>query len=278
MAASHRRGLLSRWLRPQMHRQVEHLFDVASTRLGISSAMCVAYEDRFGYPFAAFQNTIDTARWQHLAKRKLETGSPAELLYVGSIFANAQLDSLMDCCKAVAALNGKGIAVRLTVVTPRHFAERYESLLRIHPAIRMEIATADDELFFRRIAAADVLLLPVSFDDDSVRTIRYSMPTKVPAYLGCGAPILVYGPATTAQVGYALESGWGHVVARREATALEGGICRVIDDQPLRRRLIARARKSARENHDVTTVRQGFQDLLCSVGHRPDRTREAASA
>lgn len=261
-AASYRTGLLGPLERGRMNRQLSRLFNSATECLGISSAMAEAYEARYGRPFAAFQNTIDTARWGTYARPDPVPSSPAEILYIGSIFPNAQLDSLIDCARAVAALAEAGRAVTLRIASPLGHAQQYQDRLEIHPAIRIEDTIRDDETFFRRIAGADVLLLPVNFDEASIRFIRYSMPTKVPAYLVSGTPMLAYGPAETAQVAYARSGGWAEVVDRPAVAAVTQALARLLDDLPLRRRLVAAAAATARANHDSATVRARFQDVL----------------
>jgi hypothetical protein len=92
--------------------------------------------------------------------------------------------------------------------------------------------------------------------------IRYSMPTKVPAYLVSGTPVLVYGPPEVAQVRYALDRGWGHVVSHRDPAVLRAGIRAVIEDQTLRGHLSRTAQAVAAAEHDAARVRRRFQDVL----------------
>lgn len=261
-AASYRSGLLGPLERARMNRHLDRLIGAATTCLAISPAMAEAYGVRYGRPFTPFQNTIDTAARSPDPAPEPTVGSPAEVLYVGSIFANAQLDSLIDCARAVAALNDAGRPVRLRIASPLDHAARYRSRLELHPAITIEDTIRDDETFFRRIREADVLLLPVNFDADSVRFIRYSMPTKVPAYLVSGTPLLAYGPAETAQIAYARDAGWAQVVDRRGVEGLGKALAELLDDGDLRRRLTAAAGATARANHDAATVRSGFQAVL----------------
>lgn len=261
-AANHRRGLLGPWQQRRMRGWVRHFMSVADQCLGISPAMCDAYRKRYGRTFQPFQNTVDLARWSSFSKATLATGSPADLLYVGSIFPNAQLESLVDCCHAVTKLNAEGVAATLTIATPSDHGARYRARLAIDPAVRIEPPIEDDEAFFRRIAAADALLLPVNFDQESMRFIRYSMPTKVPAYLAVGTPVLAYGPAATAQIAYALKAGWAEVVDRRDLRDLVEGLRRVIIDRELRVRLSAGARATAGRNHDAARIRAAFGDVL----------------
>jgi hypothetical protein len=159
-------------------------------------------------------------------------------------------------------LNEAGLATTLTIVSPDNQVGRYASRLLVHPAIRIEPSIGDDDRFFRRIADADVLLLPVNFDTASVGFIRYSMPTKVPAYLTVGTPILAYGPASTAQIDYALKSGWAEVIVERDEGRLTGALRSLIGDVALRGRLSATAMKVAELNHDSQAVRSKFQDTL----------------
>jgi glycosyltransferase involved in cell wall biosynthesis len=261
-AAAHRQGLLAGRERRVMEGHLERLLSRASECLAISSAMAEAYARRYGRPFRAFQNAIDVARWAHTAKRDLSVRQPAELLYVGSIFPNAQLDSLADCAEAVASLNSGGYPIKLSISTPSGHADRYRSRLAIHPAIAIEDTIRDDARFFARIAAADALLIPVNFDADSLRFIRYSMPAKLPAYMTSGTPILVYGDPAAAQVQYAETAGWGYVVGARDRGLLTRGIRAIMEDDALRRHVSTAAAEALRRHHDASTVRADFHATL----------------
>lgn len=264
-AALHRHGLLARRERAIMEDRLARLFGDAAECIAISPAMAVAYAKRYGRPFRHFQNTVDVAHWRSSAKTDLTVKPPAEVLYIGSIFPTAQLESLVDCAQAVAALNQAGYPMRLSIATQPHQAARYHQRLAIHPTIRIEDTIADDDAFYARLAAADALLVPVNFDAESIRFIRYSMPAKLPAYMVSGTPILVYGPRDTAQVQYADADKWGHVVATRDRAALSTGIRTVLEDDVLRRRVREAATAAAIRNHDAATVRPAFQSVLAGA-------------
>lgn len=264
-AASYRHGLLARGERKIMERRLAGLFTQAAECLAISSEMADAYARRYGRPFRHFQNTIDVSRWSKAAKSDLTVRRPAELLYVGSIFPNAQLDSLVDCAEAVAKLGREGYPIKLRIASPSGHGERYRHRMAIHPAIQIENTIADDESFYRRIAAADTLLVPVNFDADSIRFIRYSMPAKLPAYMVSGTPILVYGPPEVSQVQYAMNGKWGHVVDKRNPVQLESGIRAILEDTQLRRRVSAAASSLAVRNHDAAVICPEFQSVLAGA-------------
>ena len=145
---------------------------------------------------------------------------------------------------------------------PSFMVNPYRKSIEMHPAIRICPPLEDDTVFFRTLAEADILLIPANFDADTVQFIRYSMPTRVPAYLATGRPILVYAPPQIAQTKYARECEWGLVVDEQGVANVKSGIVRLIEDRSLREKLTEAAGKVARENHDATRVRSGFQQAL----------------
>jgi glycosyltransferase involved in cell wall biosynthesis len=157
--------------------------------------------------------------------------------------------------------------MRLRIVTSAANCKQFGPLLTLHPNIAIEVSASDDLTFFQEISAADALLLPVNFDDTSVDFIRYSMPTKVPAYLNSGTPVLAYGSPETAQIRYAADAGWGRVVTERSLALLKDALKQIVCDKALRGTLSAAARQAA-ANHDARVVRSDFQELLCRNAKR----------
>lgn len=260
---NHRRGLFAPIERRRMLRLLADNISAARTRMGICTEMCDAFTDRYAQPFAAYQNCVDVERWRPVVRTDSAVrGHPPRLLYFGSIIRNAQLGSLIDLCRSVARLNAAGVRVGLDIAAPPPGGPAFGDLLTIDPAIRMIAPTEDDTEYFATLAGADALVLPVNYDAESVDHIRFSMPTKIPAYLASGTPILVYGPRGVAQVDYAARGGWGLVVGERDEAALDAGVRRILADADLRETLRRRAQALAAANHDSVRVRTAFQDAL----------------
>jgi glycosyltransferase involved in cell wall biosynthesis len=267
-SAIYRGGLVSPIEHRRMRKLIATLVEAASLRLAIGDAMAREYAARFGVPFQPFQNAVDVARWSSLAKRDLAVGDPLRLIYTGSVLGFAQSESLVACCEAVAALRREGLAATLDIYSPPDQTQPLRARLATDAGVRLHDIIADDDAYFRMLAAADILLLPVNFDAHSVRYIRLSMPTKVPSYLVSGTPVLVYGPPGVAQLEDARTAGWGHVVDRPEPALLQAAIRRLGSDLALRTTLSAAARRTAAERHDSAAVRAAFQAALIAAPQR----------
>jgi len=270
-SSHYRRGVFASLERARMQRLLADSFSAATSCMGICADMCDAFSQRYGRPFAPFQNCVDVERWRPVVRTGSACGpEPHRLLYFGSVFANAQVSSLIDLCRAVASLNEGGMPVTFDIAAPAWQVAPYRGALTIHNAIRLIEPTWDDREYFATLAAADMLVLPINYDAGTIDYIRYSMPTKVPAYMASGTPILVYGPRGVAQVDYAARDGWGHVVSERDPQALDQAIRRVLSDGALRENLRLRAQAFASQNHDTLRVRTAFQAaLMAAAGARP---------
>lgn len=257
-----RKGFYAGRIRREYAAGFARVLPKTTLRLGICRKMCVAYRERYGRDFRPFQNTVDVDRWAQYAKNDLSVAETPTVVYMGSIYAFAQLQSIIDFCEVVKALYAAGTRIRFDIYTPLKLFSGEVAGLPDSRSVFLHDTITDDSEYFRVLGRADALFLPVNFDSLSVHFIRYSMPTKVPSYLCSGTPILVYGPAETAQVEYALEDGWAKVVDRRDPDALRRGLLEILGDPGLRARVSAAALTKARENHDSRKVRLEFQACL----------------
>jgi glycosyltransferase involved in cell wall biosynthesis len=83
--------------------------------------------------------------------------------------------------------------------------------------------------------------------------------------LASGTPILAYGPRKVAQIEYARDQRWAHVVNERSVTGLSDAMEHLIKNDRLRADLSEQAMIVARAHHDIAEVRSRFQSALASV-------------
>jgi glycosyltransferase involved in cell wall biosynthesis len=264
----YRGGILSFFQRHKKDRLLSRLMKVAVLRFAICKDMADVYEVRYKRPFQWFQNTIDTRACHQTVKNSSIVSKPVRVAYIGSILPNVQLESLIDCCNAIQSLDDEGFSIQIEIYSSSdliHVSEQYRERLALGGAISLKGAIVDNEVFFRTMQDVDILILPVNFNSYTIKYIRYSMPTKIPAYLASGTPILVYGPIETAQISYAAKEGWGLPVIERNMNILKMAIKKLSTDTNLRSELSSRAQLIALMNHDSSIVRKKFQESFSSV-------------
>jgi glycosyltransferase involved in cell wall biosynthesis len=254
-----------------VRRDLEALFHGATVNVGISAEMCEAFSRRYGADFVPFHNCIDVAEWQ--PKDSYHVQEEFRIVYIGSVTRDKELYSLVDLRDVLADLNREGHRLRLIIYGPDTYRELVKMHIEIPPlAIHGGCFPAGEKQ--KVLREADLLILPINFDEGSLAYMSYSFQTKVPEYMASGTPVLVYGPPTNPNVRYARRDGWGAVVDRRDKAWLAATVRCLVDDEGLRASLGQRARDLAFHHHDAAVVRRQFQQLIGDVAAGTYRLRE----
>ncbi|MGH9856274.1 MAG: glycosyltransferase, partial [Acidobacteriota bacterium] len=248
---------LSQWFK--------EIFQDSDANLSISEAMSAALESRYGVRFFVLRHSVDMDEWIHVEKNYECRGDKEfRIIYAGNILPQKELQSLTDIIEAVSRLHGQGMRVRIELYGAKFLTGKYARRLISSPAVEYKGFVSRAE-FPRLLADADLLIVPVNFDSESLRFIRYSFPAKVPEYMASGTPIVVYGPKGTPPVDYARAAGWGYVVTERDSALLEAGILELMRSSELRTQLGQKARQLAFRDHNAAMMRQKFWELMCDV-------------
>jgi len=262
----YRQGVLAGIFHHQMEIELKQIFQEASVCMGISPAMDDAYQQRYGREFLSYSNALDTTAWMQFARQDWDIRTPLQILYSGSILKEAQLASLLDVCSAVEILNQQGIAAKFVIHTPRPCFDEYQTYFNNFSNCKLKDPLDDAEVA-NAMALADILALPVNFDLHTRRYVRYSNPTKLPAYMISGTPILAYGPRGVDQIDRAERDGWGYVVENQGVENLVLAIQEIARKLDLRKKIGRRAQEVAQRDHNVGTVRNSFQETLKQAVH-----------
>jgi glycosyltransferase involved in cell wall biosynthesis len=252
-------GLLAPFIRRTVMDEFRNLLERARVRLAICEDMCEGYRKRFGFDFMPFHNAVDVSEWRKRARTSWESASPFVVRYAGSIVQEAQRDALRDICLAVGDLRSSGSNIDMFVHAPanqRAYLSEFEAT-----GVHLQ-DPPDPSSIVELFAGADLLVLPFNFDEHSAEYMRLSMPTKIPAYMASGTPILVYGPDSIAPVRYAIHEQWGYAVTSPGVRNVEDALKRLMADSPLRERYARRAMATAADRHDAPRVRAAFQAAL----------------
>jgi glycosyltransferase involved in cell wall biosynthesis len=243
-----------------LNKQLRVLFQSATINIGISAEMCDVFEQRYKSRFVPFHNCVELSDWENIPKSRT-VSDEFTILYLGTVTKDKELYSLIDIRDIVLSLHEKGYPVRLVIYGPNQYRETVEKFLEHIPVITHG-GFFEPEQKQRILTQADLLLLPINFDQRSLAYIGYSFQTKVPEYMASGNPTLVYGPLSNPNVSYAKREGWAAVVDQKNKIKLEEMLVQLINDSDLRSRLGTKARQLAFEHHDATKIRKQFYDML----------------
>ena len=241
-------------MRSVLHGELTALFRASAERFSICELMSDVYRERYGVEFTPLEATVDLGQWRCLPIDGREKKAAYTILYAGTVLEYAQLGSLRDASIAVEALADAGFPVRLVISTPAEFVRAIKpEFMRKGTSL---VAYGDRNDVIRKTAEADLLLVPINFDEKSLRFVRYSMPGKLAAYMASGRPILVYGPPDVPPTLEAERYRFALTVTRRDQSALQTAIRRALTDNDLRLQLTsaARVRAEAKYDHDVVTT------------------------
>lgn len=225
----------------------------------ISDEMAEEYERRYGRASRVLHNGIDLAEWP--AREAEDAGSPARIVYSGSVFRYAQFSALEDARDAVAALREAGKDAELVIRTQHASSEEHRRAFGASSGTVMEDLVPRPQLPLS-LAQADALLLPVSFDPVSIEFIRLSLPGKLAEYLASGTPVLYYGPADVAQARFLARHQCALLVTERDPARLRAATARILDDAALRRELSLAGRRVAEERFDIRRLRAELRGVI----------------
>lgn len=255
----YRRGILGPVRREKMQRDLKNIIENAAGCLGICQSMCDAYETRYGRKFSPFANALESEKWRQKGRMEWKAGKPFKIFYGGALMENSQLKSVFDVAEVIPQLRSENLDMEFHIHAPFYAANRYRRELEENAGVKVfDIPeTMDIESIFSN---ADLLLLPVNFDEESVNYIRYSMPTKIPAYMFSGTPTLAYGPDEVASIEYAKQ--WAYCVTERNKEKLFEAIKKLVTDEKLRETLGKESQNLAEKRHDRAKVSKEFHDTL----------------
>ncbi|WP_339923293.1 glycosyltransferase [uncultured Cyclobacterium sp.] len=252
-------GLFKKYWHNKIDDELKLLFNRADVLMGISDEMAKEYKMRYDKNFITFHNPINIEFWKQHQRSNYEINESCEILYAGRMGVGIE-SSLELIAEAVTKVNIElGINMRFVLQTQEklNWFDKYMCVEH-----RSFVQYND---LPRKFSEADFLVLPYDFMSNSIRYIKYSMPTKVSEYMISGTPIIVLAPEETAMVKYAQEFNWAKVFTKNDVALLSDGIINLVENKKERERIAQNAINVAEKNHDSNIVTKQFKQLICSL-------------
>jgi glycosyltransferase involved in cell wall biosynthesis len=258
----YRNGLLASVVRKRLITELNTLVSKATLTMAISDQMSIEFEGRYQRHFSTFHNALDLNLWRSHARTSWDLSNPIEVLYTGRIGIANQY-SLIDVAYAISSLNQDGLNIRFTIVT-QNINHPAVDILRKILCVSI-IPPIPHEMIPSRLAAADILVLPLDFGGAEEIYAKYSMPTKSVEYMASGVPIVIYAPSDHAVSNYANSEGWAIVVGEKSPRSLKDAFLNLANNLDLRSKLAHRAILISRKNHNISLISEIFRENLATA-------------
>ncbi len=235
----------------------KYLIDSSKIRIAINTKMSTEYRKIFGYKFEVLHNGVDRKK-----VRKVNLKHKTKIItYIGSVFKNAQLNSLIEITNVLKKLMEENFNIQCLFYLPESQKRIYESYFAKHQNIYIKKHNLDEKEYFRKISESNLLLLASNFDNYSTEYYKYSWPAKMGSYLMSKVPIFIYGPDKIFFINDAKEKKWAYVEDKKSFVNLEKSLKKILYDSNLRKQTLEYAMKKSKD-FELQNIQKKFKDII----------------
>ncbi len=221
-------------LRNRVERTFGEVYRSAASRLCVSPYMREDYQRRFGaeaevlYPARSADVPIFDAPPAHL----MEQLRGLRVAFAGTINTGGHVDLLRKLAETLQPQGGK--LLLYGPITP----ESAQTNGLCGPNVELRGMLPSAQLINTLREEADVLFVPMSFDEQDHHAMRTNFPSKLTDYSATGLPLLIQGPSDSSAVVWARENHpIAEVVTSADAAGLLPVLTRLHGDAGLRQKL-----------------------------------------
>lgn len=253
------RGFLKNFWERKINSELQILLDKSSAWMSICEKMTNEYRNRYGLEFIPFHNPVDLNLWKPFQRKNYAITDSPTILYAGRIGLGID-KSLELIAKAIDQVNEDlKISSRFVLQTESkpNWAVNYK-------CIQYQSFVSYSELP-KVFSAADFLILPYDFSSESIKYIKYSMPTKASEFMISGTPVIIFAPEETAIVKYARQYNWAEIITENKTEIIAKSIKSLILNEEKRRTIAENAIRTAEKNHNATEITKKFKNVIISL-------------
>ena len=247
------------WLyRHDMNKTYRAAVQKAEMVVVIGEKMRAEYASKFAGQYFVAMNSVEVDKGPTRI-----TALPTKRSVVVSYFGNLGLGRLETIVKLAHNMKHHGFNFRVySMMKPSKRQYR-----KIKSASNLQfMGGVINEEFDIAVSKADILLHVESFRRRQKHITRLSLSTKIPEYLASGKTVLACGPSDIASIDYLLSTYTAVVITKLGSRNVEKAVAELRDTMH-RKRMIDCALKTARDNHDVETIREHLTAAItASVG------------
>jgi len=245
------------------------IYRQADSQLCVSPYMKQYYEKQYGvkgsvlYPSRAKDIPVFKRPSENLNKNS----NFLVFAYAGSINSKSYANSIVDLAKVLEKFDHK-----LIIYSPLS-DESIEQLGLNRSNVTTRSLIPSQKLIYTLRQEADVLFVPMSFDENERPNMEMSFPSKLTDYTGIGLPLLIWGPSYCSAVRWARDNlEVAEVVETKESTNLLYSIKKLTENLEYRCKLANNALIMGFNYFSHSNIiRQFYQSLVQTNGNFKDK-------
>jgi glycosyltransferase involved in cell wall biosynthesis len=225
-------------VRQWYNHQFEAVYRQSAAPLCVSPFMVEEYERRYGargtvlYPSRAADCLVSDAPSERLREKRPKI----TCAFAGSINTLGYVRVIKVLAESLRVLGG-----RLLIFGPIRSEEAVKAGFD-QPNIELRGLLSSNELIGRLRDEANLLFVPMSFDEDDKSNMEINFPSKLADFTAVGIPLLIWGPPYCSAVRWARENvDAAEVVDAMDISQLTKALDRLASDPERRFKLAARA-------------------------------------
>lgn len=229
--------LLPKRYSKNLDKELQKLFNYSSANLSISEQMSDAFKVRYGHDFIPFHNPIDKSDFD--IEREAPIRECKVITYIGKI-NDDNVDSINDVIEAVDRLVSKEYKLHFNIYPNYNTKQSYLDLnIRKGDNLRILPSIPHNMIAKVLINESDILLLPMSFKNESIKYVKYSISTKLIEYLASQTPLLLYAPLEIAISEFCITNDCASSLNTRSISQLEQMILSILNrDQDIEDKIL----------------------------------------
>jgi glycosyltransferase involved in cell wall biosynthesis len=262
------RGFLKNFWERKINSELLVLLNLCSEWMSICDEMTNEYRTRYGLEFIPFHNPVDLNFWKPFQRKNYKLTNSPTILYAGRI--GLGIDSSLELIAgAIDQINNElNINARFILQTESkpEWAEKFNCVQHQSFVPYSELPHV--------FSSADFLILPYDFSSESIKYIKYSMPTKASEFMISGTPVILFAPEETAVVKYARQYNWAEIVTENSKSKMVEAIKSLILSEEKRKMIAQNAIQTAEKNHNATEITRQFKEVIVSLVGKNQKLRE----
>ena len=234
-ASSRMHRVLMRYFEPRM-------FNYASGVITMNNHLARHYKEKYEIDCRVLHHSYNNPESAESKRNGNNKNKDFKVVFPGNV-SKYQLDALLNLKKALQLVKS---GVQLVIYTPVNQETLNEYGLNGDNII---ISHVDHQTLEEELKKADLLFLPLSFENAASIIVKAAFPSKTMDYMASGRPIIVHAPADCFIAEYAREKKFAEVVTDNNIVSLANAIESLLVNHDRQEELIRNSYKTLL-NHD----------------------------